>query len=494
MSTLSLGIKHIKNIAECMVDFSFDRGVYAIVGGNGSGKSSIMQCLSILVKPSSIYDFKQFDYTDESEILINIDGNQDIHNVKKKKSSYSSTKNNLIYRGFYEGSIFFGTRFHNQSKLINMPSLESIEEKIVDADQFVKDSLSQILHGDKTHYRTLKKIKNKRIAKDLGFEGVPYFFEHNGNIISQFNMSSGECMLISLFDFIYSIIFRKNYNSGEKIVLLIDEVELALHPSAIDRLISFFNELISNDNYELIVYLSTHSAEVIQQMSPKRIYMIENDNGIIDVINPCYPNYAVRNLYVPNGYDYLILVEDELAKIFVEKTIRDNNLCKSKLFCVLPSGGADQLVSLHKDILQYKILGVGKKLISIYDGDVAERIAKKKDYEHLPKAFIPIKSIEKFIKKKFIIEKDKNFIKLIGDKYFTQKSLNEIISEYIFDPRSQYDKNGKKLYDKMLKELENVKISENEFIKSFCEDITNYIPDEYKKFAESLSAITTDGL
>lgn len=229
-------------------------------------------------------------------------------------------------------------------------------------------------------------------------------------------------------------------------------------------------------------------------MSPKRIYMIENDNGIIDVINPCYPNYAVRNLYVPNGYDYLILVEDELAKIFVEKTIRDNNLCKSKLFCVLPSGGADQLVSLHKDILQYKILGVGKKLISIYDGDVAERIAKKKDYEHLPKAFIPIKSIEKFIKKKFIIEKDKNFIKLIGDKYFTQKSLNEIISEYIFDPRSQYDKNGKKLYDKMLKELENVKISENEFIKSFCEDITNYIPDEYKKFAESLSAITTDGL
>ena len=85
MSTLSLGIKHIKNIAECMVDFSFDRGVYAIVGGNGSGKSSIMQCLSILVKPSSIYDFKQFDYTDESEILINIDGNQDIHNVKKKE-------------------------------------------------------------------------------------------------------------------------------------------------------------------------------------------------------------------------------------------------------------------------------------------------------------------------------------------------------------------------------------------------------------------------
>lgn len=50
-------------------------------------------------------------------------------------------------------------------------------------------------------------------------------------------MSSGESMLISLIDFINNIIKRHTY---DRILLLIDEVELALHPAAIDRLHIFY--------------------------------------------------------------------------------------------------------------------------------------------------------------------------------------------------------------------------------------------------------------
>ena len=55
---------------------------------------------------------------------------------------------------------------------------------------------------------------------------------------------------------------------------------------------------------------------------------IENDKGKLDLINPCYPNYAIRNLYIPNGFDFVLLVEDELAKALVDKVIRENNLAK----------------------------------------------------------------------------------------------------------------------------------------------------------------------
>lgn len=54
-------------------------------------------------------------------------------------------------------------------------------------------------------------------------------------------MSSGESMLISLIDFINNIIKRHTY---DRILLLIDEVELALHPAAIDRLHIFLSDLI----------------------------------------------------------------------------------------------------------------------------------------------------------------------------------------------------------------------------------------------------------
>ena len=70
-----------------------------------------------------------------------------------------------------------------------------------------------------------------------------------------------------------------------------------------------------------------------------------------------------------------------LAKVvslsFREKIIRIKNLAKSKLICVLPAGGCDQMLQLHHDMITYNTLGVGKRIISIYDGDVKQRISKK---------------------------------------------------------------------------------------------------------------------
>lgn len=199
-------------------------------------------------------------------------------------------------------------------------------------------------------------------------------------------MSSGESMLISLIDFINNIIKRHTY---DRILLLIDEVELALHPAAIDRLHIFLSDLIKNSDSEIIVYFSTHSAELIHRIAPRNIYLLENDTKTIEIINPCYPNYAIRSLYIPNGFDFLLLVEDELAKAIVDKVIRENNLASSKLICILPSGGCNQMLKLHHDMVTYNTLGVGKHIISIFDGDVKGNIAKQEEYKQLPKCFYP---------------------------------------------------------------------------------------------------------
>lgn len=44
-------------------------------------------------------------------------------------------------------------------------------------------------------------------------------------------------------------------------------------------------------------------------------------DGSIVVTNPCYPAYATRNLYGDDGYgnDMVVLVEDDLAKLIIEK-------------------------------------------------------------------------------------------------------------------------------------------------------------------------------
>ena len=487
MPEIDLQIEKVKNIVYAKIKLPLEKGMYAIVGENSCGKSTLMLALSLMVKTSSAHMLKPYDLCKQSKITIKTEdaidewfyrGNRlttgkfgqtfDRRTHKFHNALFTSTH----IEGFYEGSIFYGCRFDDYNNIDQFMSKSDIKKDLVDADEFVSQQLGFILHNDINYYKTLKKIKNRKIAETNGFKGIPYFIEVKDNLISQFRMSSGESMLISLIDFINNLVI-KNPKGSKKLLFLIDEVELALHPAAIDRLVLFLQNLLKVSNAELVVYFSTHSSELIHRLEPKNIYLLENIDGNIEVTNPCYPNYAVRNLYVPNGFDFLLLVEDELAKTLVEKVIRDHNLTKSKLCCVLPAGGYNQMLKLHHDMVTYNTLGVGKRIISICDGDVKELVLKNEMFQHFPKCFLPIPSIEKYLRKKLITESDRVFIKHIGDKYFTNRSLNEIIKDYQNDPRTKVnnDSSGKVLYRVLSCNLLEIGVKEDDFIKYLCDDI-----------------------
>lgn len=492
IGNIKLHAVDIKSIRDCKLDFPFEKGIYALVGANGSGKSTIMLLLSQLVRESSLNRLTMRDFNRYSYIEVEIDGKLDKWIFSNNNMRWITEKMPVQnhYNGFYEGSIFYGTRFvdaNNVERLIDTST--TFIENAVDADDFVIENLSIILHNDKLHYKTLKRLRTRDIANRYNLKGIPYFVESAGKLISQFNMSSGECMLITLLHFINNVIIRKNYKKGEKFVFLIDEVEIALHPGAIDRFITFFEELLKNQEIELTVYLSTHSIEIINRLSSRNIYQIECDNGIVSATAPSYPNYAIRNLYLPtgNGYDYLILVEDELTKAVVEKTIKKNNLFMNKLYCVIPSGTWSSTLNLHKEMLKKNVLGIGKKIISICDGDVKDEVNKVDKFKNLRKLFIPIPSIEKYLRNVLIIDPNKTLIKFLGDKYFTQRNLIDIIKEYISNYTIEDDKNGKNFYDMLIKNLKINCIEENIFIQQFCDDIYEIM--DFSKFTTDLQKL-----
>lgn len=490
---IDLNIKNIRNIKSAELDLPFDKGMYALVGNNGCGKSTLMLILSLMVKTSSAHLLTSKDTSDDSEIILSIDEKKDTWKrnkaLKMTTAQYNKRKQMLShvhYHGFYEGSIFFGTRFDDYTQISSFFEQEDYTDKIIDADPFVIESLGLILQNNKTYYNSLKRIKSKAIAEEAGFRGYPYFYEYEGKIISQYQMSSGESMLISLIDFINNLVKKGNY---KKLLFLIDEVELALHPAAIDRLFEFLNNMVKEEKTEMVVFFSTHSAELIQRINPKNIYLIENDHGNLEITNPCYPNYAVRNLYVPNGFDFVLLVEDELAKSIVERVLLENNLKQSKLCCVLPAGGCTQMLKLHHDMVTYNTLGVGKHIVSIFDGDVKDGIGSNEEYKDLPKCFLPIPSVEKYLKAKLFDMPDKVFIKMLGDKYFSQRSLPDIINDYRNDPRTLQGKDnaGKNLYRIIISNVEKTGISETQFISFIANDIYDY--EKPTAFVEALKKL-----
>ena len=496
---LSVEIKNIKNIKFAKLDLPYVPDVYVIAGTNGSGKSTIMNALAQNIK-NSLEELDTPDYDrNASSVKLSLNGKSDEWVPKERVNYKWWTKTNKapilkknIINGFYEGSIFYGTRFKQWQATSDLQKQPGFENLLMNASSFVVEKLSYILHGNKEHYHDLKILTNTGVARQKGFRGMPYFYNTPKGIISQYQMSSGECMLISLLDFVFTSFIQKRNkktpSSIENYLFLIDEVELALHPSAVHRLYKFAKEELC-ELYKAIVIFSTHSQEVIRRVSANNLFYIENKNGVIEVTNPCYPNYAIRELYTNFGHDFVLLVEDNLTRILVERIFIEENLYKSKLYYVLPIGGWKNVMDTYLDMIRRDMVGFSTKLICVIDGDVENKvkdyIKKNKDYENIPILFLPFPSIEKYLHKKILIESDSTFIKEFGDKYLRVKSLSSIINDFRTKYTSWKEESlNKKFYDEIIFEITSNGVKEEAFLDSFSKDI--YSKVNFDKFRTNL--------
>jgi energy-coupling factor transporter ATP-binding protein EcfA2 len=270
------------------------------------------------------------------------------------------------------------------------------------AAEFVWKNLGGILHNNENYYKNrLFRLKSERAYSKYRFNGSPYFFQlENGELISQFSLSTGENLLVSV---LHSINYQLGNRTAAKetYLVLLDEVELALHPSALNRLHHFLKEL--SVKRSLAVYFSTHSVELIRQIPAENIYFLKKHlDNTVEAQNPVSPAYATRAIYIHDGYDVLILVEDILAKNMVEWIINKENLAQKRLLHVISAGGWENVVALHSDILSSYIIRQGQKAISILDGDAEkefrERYVEKGLYGNLNVFFLPVKSAEKYLR------------------------------------------------------------------------------------------------
>lgn len=501
MGDLSMIIHKIKGIDHGIIDIPLENGVFAIVGNNGSGKSTIMSCLAQLISRHNLGLLRKEDHTPESYVEFISNDRRDKWYCADgfwKTDSYPRT---IRYNGTYEGSLFYGVRFKDSKNVDElMEQGKILSQEVVNADAYITEQMGSILHGDKLFYPYLKRIRNKMIAEKLALKNTPYFIDVNGNLISQYRMSSGECLLISLLHFIYNSIIRRSLPAREPILMLIDEIELALHPMAVAALLDLLKDLTANYN-NLTVILTSHSPELIRRIPPKNIYKLEpvnNPQNSLDIINPCYPSYAIRDIYAHDGFDYLLLVEDDLAKIIVNQAIETLHLYNSRLINVLPVGGWRNVLSLQYELISKNILGIKRNVFSILDGDIQSEVGGK--YKNVKKLFLPVNSIEKFLLNVLINKKNIQVKRSINDKFFNIESLDSILAKYKEAERMaaetladdyRPDTDGKRLYSKLLKSLQSISINEETFVRGIYEIVNSCI--DFTKFHEQLKASLTIG-
>jgi len=487
MDTLKVRIENIKNISHGEIEIPLEKGVYSLVGTNGCGKSTILLSIAQLISRHHLGTLKKEDYQDDSKIVFNLNNQVDTWTVDSVNGWWTSDifPKTLKLNGLYEGSLFYGTRFNDSRKIDELLEQGKLQpNEIIPADEYVIRKLSFILHGDYDHYKDLKRVKNKFITERIGVSNTPYFNEVKGNLISQYRMSSGECLLVSLLHFIHNSIVRKSLPVNKKILVLIDEIELALHPIAVSRLIDLLDELlIDHDN--LTVLLTSHSPEVIRKIKPSNLYKVNHNSGNLYTESNCYPSYLIRDVYSHDGFDFLLLVEDILTKNIVDKILFKNNFKSGKLVHVVPVGGWKNVLDLHKDLLRWNVLGTGTQITSILDGDIIQNVTD--EFKDVRKLFLPIKSIEKYLYKVIVEEPDNKIIKILNDKYFTLKSIDTLLKEFKVNYPSTPSSPDKKLYFKLKKDLEGRKINEDYFINNLCDDLLENV--DFSKFTENIEKV-----
>ena len=108
---LNVHIHKIKSIEDLMVSFPINKGLYAITGQNGTGKSTIVACAS-----RAFFRMKMEDYFGHIDLgaYIECELNGTVRKwIKEEPNPHNKTGWNhssngkMDIKGFYEGSLIF---------------------------------------------------------------------------------------------------------------------------------------------------------------------------------------------------------------------------------------------------------------------------------------------------------------------------------------------------------------------------------------------------
>lgn len=488
---LKMIIQNIKAINYLEFSFPLESGLYAITGENSSGKSTLVTCAS-----SVFYNMPMYDYigrpNDEALIEFHMDGAIRKWSYKNGQWLKSVSDAKMKINGFYEGSIIFGNRFRDtmfsKIRILDKLNINDLDN----ADDYVRNNLGLILHDDENYYTKMYYVKDE-ICKEKGLNGSPYVYLVNGKLVNQARMSTGENLLITILHSL-NILRTKRviHNDGRPCIVFLDEIELALHSSSLRRLVYFLTEFA--EKYGLAVFFSTHSLELIRGIKPQNIYYLTRMyNNTINITNPCYPAYATRNLYSDDGYgtDFVIFVEDDVAKSIIERIIKENKIIRNARIKILPTGGWTNTITMAYDIISSKLLMRDTKIIVILDRDIRQFVpgflSNNPQYRNIKINYLPLNSLEKYLKKNLIECIDNSLFEKLDTFLFQRKPLNALIHEYEKEHKRSDDIDGKKLYGVLLNELRGIRKDRDDLVEIIIKHIIETDTTSMEELASFLS-------
>lgn len=286
-------------------------GLHVLTGRNGSGKTTLFTCISRICNNNayrigfSSNSSGNYDVFDGS-VTYEIDEESVTYSKRPNGEWRPNRRNSLVLQQYCYPQVINIT-----TKNERVFTQDDITPRRRGApDTWLNDKLNTIFGTDK--FASMIRITTGDLRRGRSHavndrrRNIAYAIPlQDGRFYTEQNFSFGEIVMINL---LYDLHGAENGS-----LILIDELELALHPSAQIQLMKCLQQLATDKG--LTILISTHSASIIRSQSSV-IFLDAQPDGCVDVVYRCPPAKAIGAIGMreDTNPDIIILVEDTMAK------------------------------------------------------------------------------------------------------------------------------------------------------------------------------------
>ena len=314
----TIKVENFKNHQSTEINFD-DSRLHALVGQNGTGKTSLLQAILILSDSLSMSETDATPFRTEGESKLSIFAEGYWQTPEKKwdwgfilrKSDKAEENSDVGLQSLPEyalasASLENAPLFQFTATNLAKPTFSDDLIPQITADGYGLATFIDYLRGEfpekfqelQTLLQQivssfkgigLKRVRIKRIRKrviEVNGKTLPYeeeeevvghqliFAMSTGNSISAEAVSEGTLLALGLLTVLNSPHCPN--------LVLIDDVEKGLHPKPQRELVSILKQLIQK-NPDLQIIFSTHSPYIIDELEPSQVHLFNNELGFTKV-------------------------------------------------------------------------------------------------------------------------------------------------------------------------------------------------------------------
>lgn len=368
----SIKISRLKCLQNIEISFEHNN-VTAILGKNGCGKSSLLQAIYCLYRPTAaqyqlynqrhrVNQFEEIPDSKFSHFFKNIDGTRWRDSELYANMTWRENERIILH----PNKLYKKNNQRWSPRMSNKPIREIYYIGINTCVPAIEKAKRGLVTYH-THRTPILQNSNLIIESAMRIMGVQYsqLFYSNETKRLYFNVErdgiSSHALALGAGDQRLFAILETLHNAGNYSLIIIDELDLTLHSAALMRLIGEIVNVANNKHLQVI--FTTHRQEVMSRNDINVRYLMQTPEKTLCINDPtsiCY-----EELTGEHEQDLTIWVEDALSKTIIEKILEEENMSRRAEIRIF--GSIENSFTLAG---YYKIAAINvSKLLVVLDGD-----------------------------------------------------------------------------------------------------------------------------